>query len=660
MNTLPFVIARNRALLWQAAALTACIAPHMPRQPLPVTAGFALLLAWRLLGAWRGWPLPDHRHRLLVTMKNFMAVGIFAAIYFLYGRTLGREAGVSLLIVLSGLKLLEMQSERERYLLAFLSYFLVITNFFYTQGIPAALLMVFDVWLVTASLIVLNDGGGGLAIGQPLRLSGRMLAQALPLTLAAFVLFPRLPGPLWGLPKDAHAGVTGLSEEMSPGNISSLSLADTPAFRVEFVGTPPAPAERYWRGPVLTHTDGVTWRRTDRERLWPPNLHAEGNRHQYTVTLEPHNQRWLFLLELPAVYPQDSLVTRDLRVLARKPVTQRLRYTAQSYPNSRIVQADDEDLTAALDLPGGFHPRTVALARQWRSGSRSPDEIIRRALQHFRDQPFFYALTATAAEGDTVDDFLFNTRRGFCEHYASAFTILMRAAGIPARVVTGYQGGEYNPVGGYLLVRSRDAHAWTEVWIAGRGWTRVDPTGAVAPSRIERGIDTAIPPALAGIPDVLEQNPAVMQLWRTLRDTVDAVNNRWNLWVIGYNTRRQSELLSRLGVEARWSNLTIGLTAIATLIMATIAVSMLLAASRRRDPVRAAYDRFCARLARAGLPRPAYEGPFDFATRAARRFPRAADRIFDITALYVDLRYGANGNPETRTAFRQAIRVFRV
>lgn len=647
----------NETLLWQTAGLIAAILPHLLRQSALIGICFLLLVTWRLMGSLYFWPLPGPRQRVLSLVKNGIAVGIFIGMYLLYGRQLGREAGVSLLVVLSALKLLEMREDRDRYLVAFLGYFLVITNFFYTQNLLAGAYMLVSVWLITAGLIALNDKGGRLRHWPYLRVAGQMLAQALPLTLVAFILFPRIPGPLWGLPKDAYAGLSGLSEEMSPGNISQLSLSDAPAFRVEFVGTPPSPAERYWRGPVLTRTDGRTWTRSEQDRLWPPTIHAEGARQQYTVTLEPHNQRWLFLLELPAVYPNESIVTRDVRVLTRRPVTQRLRYTAQSYTHSRIVQADDEDLAEALQLPRGMHPRALALARQWREQSVRTEDIVRRAMTYFRQQPFFYSLSPSPIEGDSVDDFLFNTRRGFCEHYAATFAVLMRAAGIPARVVTGYQGGEYNPVGGYLLVRSRDAHAWTEVWIRNRGWVRVDPTAAVAPSRIERGIDQVMPPTFAGIPAAFEENAAFQGLWRTLRNVADAVDNRWNQWVLGYNARRQSELLSRLGMETDWASLTLWLTGAGALVMAIVAALMLASARARRDPARAAYDRFCAKLARAGLTRLPHEGPLDFAQRAARRFPAAAG-IEAVTALYVGLRYA--GRRVHIDELSRAVRAFRL
>ncbi|HTT09193.1 MAG TPA: DUF3488 and transglutaminase-like domain-containing protein [Gammaproteobacteria bacterium] len=638
---------------WLVAALSFVVLPHVQRQPLWVIVGFLALIGWRILGLLGRLPLPDARHPRLVLLNQALAVLIFVLVYGSYDRTLGRDAGVSLLIMLLALKVLEMQKAREYYLVTLLGYFLIVTHFFYSQTLTLAIYLLGGVILLTACLIGFQDIRQALPPVRRLLLAGQLLASALPLMVMMFLLFPRASGPLWGLPKDAHAGLSGLSEEMSPGQISQLGLNDSAAFRVEFKGPLPAPNELYWRGPVLVRSNGQTWSRGITGDFAPPPIQGQGARYEYTITLEPHNHRWLFVLEQPSTLPAGSRLTRDLRVVVPNPVVQRLRYTAQSYLRSTVTDFNSREVAEALELPRGFHPRAIDLARQWRKQSQTAIEVVRRALEYFRSEPFYYSLTPPELTGDSVDEFLFDTRKGFCEHYAAAFTILMRAAGIPARVVTGYQGGEYNSIGGYLVVRQRDAHAWSEVWLGDRGWVRVDPTAAVAPNRIDRGIDQALPEPLLDMPFALESNKILKQF----HDIWDTVNNRWNQWILGYNARRQAELVSHFGFEPNLGNLALTFVA-ATTVLAFGTALWLLRRRMRPDPARAAYDRFCAKLARRGVRRARHEGPLDYARRAVRARPLQADPILNISGLYMQVRYA--GEQRALRNLQQAVRHFRV
>ncbi len=652
---------QRRAMVWLLAALVLAVSPHFSRQPKWVSVCFLMLAGWKLMGVLRHWPLPGPRYRLLNLLKQALAISLFAGIYSLYGGSLGRETGVSMLIVLLGLKMIEMRRDREFFLACFLGYFLIITDFFYSQTIGTAGFMLLAVLMLTTSLVTFIDRGGSMAVLPRLRIAATLVAQALPLMLIAFLLFPRVSGPLWGMPKDAYAGLSGLSDVMAPGTISQLSLSDDPAFRVEFKGDIPPQKELYWRGPVLSHTDGFLWTRGSTGNLPPPQIKPVGKGYEYTVTLEPHNHRWLYLLDLPTTIPADATETRDLRVVLDKPLTQRYRYSAVSYPVAHINQYDKRELDEDLQLPPNAHPRTVALAREWRRHYKNDLDLANHALDYFRHQNFYYTLTPPLPNGDSVDAFMFDTHRGFCEHYAAAFTVLMRAAGIPARVVTGYQGGEYNSVGGYLLVRQRDAHAWSEIWLNDRGWMRVDPTAAVAPNRIERGIDQVLPQPTAGIARVLEQNLAVQETWKRLREAIDAINNRWNQWVLGYNNHRQVDLMARFGLDADWNKLAFWLLGMAGLVFALIGAGMVYEGRRHGDPVQRAYERFCRKLAAAGVsPRRGYEGPFDFARRAARNKPRLASDIERITGLYVSLRYGPTRPHNAGQTMTQAVNAFRV
>jgi protein-glutamine gamma-glutamyltransferase len=626
----------SRNVAWMALSMALVTLPHVERLPVWITALAALAISWRLYLGWKGGQLP-RKWLLLVVVA-----GASAGIYLSFGTLFGRDAGVALLVVMLTLKLLEMASLRDAMIVIFLSYFVVLTNFLYSQTIPTALLMLVGVWVITGTMIGLQWREGALRYQETLRLSAVMLAQATPVMLVLFVLFPRVQGPLWGLPRDAFAGITGLSDSMSPGTLSRLSLSDAVAFRVQFRGQMPKPNQLYWRGPVLWYFDGTSWHMGMTFETAPSSYApvGTGGAYSYTVTLEPHDKRWLFALDLPAKLAPNSRFTTDFQMLANRPVRTRTRYEMTSHTSYRLGYEglSPYERRRALQLPEGYNWRSRALALNMRNAARDEEDMVQQVLAMFRTQSFFYTLTPPLLGDQPVDDFLFNTRSGFCEHYASAFTFLMRAAGIPARVVTGYQGGEVNPVGNYMIVRQSEAHAWAEAWIEGRGWVRIDPTAAVSPLRVESGIAAAVP-STDGLPLALRSNSEWL---RQLRFTWDSFANDWNQWVLGYNPERQYLLLSRVGLDrATWQTLAMilfGITALITCIFAALILRRL--RSRTRDPAAAIYARFCRKLARRGARRAPSEGPADFAARAAIRVPEAAGAIRAITELYIGLRYG--------------------
>ena len=413
---------------------------------------------------------------------------------------------------------------------------------------------------------------------------------------------------------------------MSPGAISQLGLSTQVAFRVEFDGPIPEPSTLYWRGPVLEKTDGRTWS-ADEPLLnrQIPDLEARGAAVYYTTTLEPHNQHWIFALDVPGTVQHDMRISDQYQLFSTRRVRDRTRFHLHSYPKAIMKRMTIEQKNAALKLPEGAHARVRELALSWRKEVPNDAELVEKALRYFRSKPFFYTLKPPLLLNDPVDDFLFETRRGFSEHYAAAFTILMRAAGVPARVVTGYQGGEVNPLGDYVIVRQRDAHAWSEIWTDERGWMRVDPTAAVSPQRIEQGIDTALPNQIG--PEVFNFAPSgrLGRLFRNLRYGWDTVNNTWNQWVLGYGPARQQSLLEKFGIDAtNWRSLLLWLLTAIIFLLALVSV-WLIRAAPTPDPVVKLYQRFCTKLARVGLRRRAHEGPHDFANRvktASRKLPR--------------------------------------
>lgn len=617
--------------------LIACVvlisAPHAEHLPLWVSLVSALFMLWRGYLVYSNKPLPQQG--LLFILMAGSVGGIFITFHTL----LGREAGVTLLILLAALKLLEVRSARDATIIIYLACFILITEFFYSQSLFTALLMLATLLFILATWIHLHSGP--LAFGPRIRIAGMILIQAIPLTLILFVLFPRVQGPLWGLPQDAYAN-TGLDDKMSPGSVGHLALSDEVAFRVTFNGTPPRRNQMYWRGPVLWNFDGQTWTpgKSNFGQIKPLRLDNLGLPLDYTVTLEPHNKIWLFALEMPTHISIPAGFTYDFQVWQKAPVTSRLRYTAHSQLSYRANDEEDKrQLQRALRIPINLNPRAQILAAQWRANSSSDEDITRKALTYFNQEGFQYTLSPPPLGVNEVDDFLFETHKGFCEHFASSFVFLMRAAGIPARVVTGYQGGEYNDIGNYYIVRQSDAHAWAEVWLSGRGWVRIDPTATIAPARLELGMAAALPETdSATLPWMSRSHVSWLS---NLRFNLDTLTNQWNQWVLGYNPERQFALLTRIGMEEiTWQSMAFTLLGGMALLIGFFTFLMLRKLTTvNTDKAQQLYLKFCAKLAKKRIIRRMHEGPQDFAARAAKIKPQLAAPIAEITELYVALRY---------------------
>lgn len=636
-------------LLVSVALVMALIVPHLSPW---IGAFIALFFLWRYAIERNGWHLPS----LWILLPVVVLAGVGVSIT--YRGFIGRDASVSLLIIMLALKLMETRSKRDFMLVIFIGYFVAITAFLFDQSMLTGAMLVPSVLALTMTLIGISHHNGTLNWRFKARLARNLLLQSLPLMLLLFVLFPRIPGPLWGVPKDAYEGMTGLSDSMEPGNISKLSQSGKIAFRVEFQDKIPPNHALYWRGPVLWHYDGRKWSMASPELpIGPESLMLQGEPVPYTVTLEPHNRNWLLMLEMPAALPENAVQTRDLQVLSKRPVRSRMRYAGAAHFNYTLAESlPERTRELSLQIHDNDNPKTAALAKRWQEEGKSPQQIVEAALTMFRNEQFFYTLTPPLLGADPVDDFLFNTRRGFCEHYAGSFAYLMRAAGVPARVVTGYQGGEVNPVGNYLIVRQSDAHAWTEVWLEGKGWLRVDPTAAVAPERVNAGIDAALPDNNLGPVFARRDYPLLRKLYLNW----DAVNNGWNQWVLGYNQEKQMELLNRLtGGDLSWQDLVIGMVVSLATIGLFISYFLLRGKKLLLDPVQRLYLQFLRKLERAGLKRYAHEGPLDFSTRAARRMPAKAAQIQQITQAYTEMRYRSNISADALAAFRRMIKAFR-
>ena len=635
---------------WLILVALATLAPHAFHLPLWLSLLAATLLLWRAVLWFRSAPPPARWLPGLLVVAGTLGIALQFRTLF------GRDAGVALLVLLMALKPMETRSRRDALVIVMLGFFLLLTHYFYSQSIPTGLWLLCAVGGLTATLIRLH--GGEQATGDIFRQTRTLMAQAIPFLCVAFLLFPRVTGPLWGLPQDAYAGMTGLSERMAPGSLNRLIQSGAIAFRVQFSGPVPEPALLYWRGPVLDAFDGQTWTPQRMARpIQPPVITASGPAYAYKTTLEAHNQRWLLALDLPVVLPEGATLGTTLVALNREPIRSRMRTDFQSAPlYSANRQEHPAVLRQSLQLPAGFNPQSRQLAATWRSERSTPQAISQAALDYFRQEPFHYTLRPPLLGHHGIDDFLFSSRRGFCEHFAAAYVFLMRAAGIPARVVTGYQGGEINPVDGYLTVRQSDAHAWAEIWLADKGWLRIDPTAAVAPARIERGIEAALP---AG--DPLPALVRINQDWlRSLRNRWEAMNNAWNQWVLGYTPQRQRELLSSLGFSAPdWQTLISVLAALsATGFLILLAWSLYVRPAH--TPAQRLWQDFCKKLARHGLVRAAWEGPLAFAERVARERPQLAALTRKAARHFVALHYAPGStkhDEENLCQLRQCLRL---
>ena len=618
----------RHATPWLFASALVTTAPHVLHQAYWLSALAGLLMVWACRLWWKDERLPGRWVLLLLVLVGCSGILIEFRTLF------GRDAGVAMLVVFMAMKLLELKSRRDAMVVVVLGYFLLLTHYLYSQSIPTGAWLLFALWLVTATLVRLH-GGPASTTKETLRYAASLCLQAIPFMLVLYLLFPRISGPLWGLPSDAHAGMTGLSDTMAPGSISRLAQSADIAFRARFAESLPAKQKLYWRGPVMEHFDGTTWRPHD-GRGTTANLDQLSPPIRYELTLEPHNQRWILALDAPVQLPEGLSLNATLAATQRQPVTERQRFQLAASLDYRFNASEDpRTLSRNLALPPGFNPQSRTLAQRWRDMDNRPESIISQAQALFAAE-FTYTLQPPLLGNNGIDEFLFRTRRGFCEHYAGAFVFLMRAAGIPARVVSGYQGGEFNPLDSTLVVRQSDAHAWAEVWLDGRGWVRVDPTASVSPTRIETGIAEALPFG--------EPLPALVQ-WRAdwlrkLRYRWEAVNNAWNQHILGYDPQRQRELLSRLGLpDTDWRSLATLLGIICSLLVAAM-TAWTLYQRPRSDPALRLWQKALRQLARRQVDCAPWETPMALAQRVREQRPELAEIFQNVVDAYLLARYG--------------------
>lgn len=594
----------SRDTLFMLMVIAWVLLPQVDHLPMWCSALAALVLLWRGWLAVRVQPLPS-RWWLL----GFLVVTVTAT-YLTHKTLFGRDAGVTLIAVLIALKTLELRAKRDAFVVFFLGFFMMLTNFFFSQSLLTAAAMLVALLGLLTALVNAHMPVGKPPLLQAAKTAGGMALLGAPIMAVLFVLFPRM-APLWGMPGDAMSGRSGLSATMQVGTIARLALDDGIAMRIRFEGAPPAQADLYFRGPVLSTFDGRDWlplRSGFPPRLQPQaNLQVKGPAVNYQVTLEPSNQPWLMVLDAtpakPKLYGFEARMTNELQWVTDRPFADLVRYTVQSYPDfSQGPLRPMAGLQDYLDLPAGFNPRTLQLAAELRRDPRNANadgaQWINTAMERLRSGGYSYTLDPGVYGRHSADEFWFDRKEGFCEHIASSFVILMRALEVPARVVTGYQGGETNTVDGFWTVRQSDAHAWAEVWLAGRGWVRVDPTSAVAPGRVGTLQRLQAPRGLIASALLGTVSPALAQ---NLRALWDAVNHSWNQRVLNYTQGKQLKLLQNLGFESpSWEDL------VYLLIGIVVAVSLAGAGwtlweRQRQDPWLRLLATARARLLKAGV-----------------------------------------------------------
>ncbi|QIK36697.1 DUF3488 domain-containing transglutaminase family protein [Caldichromatium japonicum] len=631
----------RRQILGASLLVSAACAPFIHHLEPQILAFLALVLGVRFIAL--RWPaaLPNPWLRALLAFAGI--ANCLAAYHTLNGR----DGGSALLLSMLALKLLELDGRRDLRLVLILSGFVCAVLFLFEDSFFTTLYVALIAFALVVLLIELQGGLPDAGLKTAARIGTQLALQSAPLTLVLFVLFPRLDAPLWNLGPEQSKGTSGLTESLEPGNLSELVLNDEPAFRVRFAGERPSTERLYWRALVLWQTDGRRWTQGTSPTPSPAPLINSDRPIAYEIVLEPTDQRWLFALDLPLAAPEGSILGPEHQLIADQPVSVLKRYRLTSALDYRTAEPGEAARALALAVPAWVvTPRMRRLVEGWRVEHPDDWAVVQQALVYFNREAFHYTLIPPPLGANPIDGFLFETRSGYCEHYASSFAILMRLAGIPARVILGYLGGEENTLGGYTLVRQSDAHAWVEIAIRGRGWVRVDPTAAVDPRRIDRRAGARL---LSPRPVRLElEAPTGLVRWaRNLRLFADTLEATWQNWVLDFSVKDQRRLLERLGFD-NWGEY--GLAGLMILAVSSTLGTILLVLMRERssqDPLEQLYARLCQELARRGVPRLAHEGPLDYGRRVAALRPELAPWIEGFLRLYVPARYGGKVGPET-------------
>ena len=628
------------SLMWLLIAQALVIIPHLLHVPLWLIGVWLGCAAWRVQVFRMRWPFPN------AWVKAALMIGSGFAVYLSRGGLVGLDAAVALLITAFILKLLEVRTRRDALVLIFLGFFTVVTSYLFADSLLAALYSLLPVLALLAALVGLQQSGFAREPLAPLKLASKLLAQAIPLMLLLFVLFPRLE-PLWSLPQPKDKGTTGLSSSMTPGDLAELGQSAALAFRARFDGAIPAQSQLYWRALTLPNFDGRSWSVSERFEASEPQWQAQGESISYSIIMQPSTQPWLFSLDVGSSEQEDIRLMSDFRLQRRTPVNRTYQYQATSWPQAlRQPQLNQRQQQEFLQLPRTGNQQTRDWAQRLRGQYHDDDALVSALLRHFNQEPYHYTLKPPLLGRDSVDEFLFSSLRGFCAHYAGAMVFTLRAAGIPARVVAGYQGGEINQAGQFVQVRQFDAHAWVEYWQRGQGWRSVDPTFEVAPERIERGLQEALQDESELFQgDIFSPLRYQHIAWvNQLRMSWENLNHSWQTKILGYQRDSQQAWLKQWFGKVDWQVLGLTLVASAALIIALIVLWMFKPWQRQTDPVQRILNHFQRVLRRRGFNRETGEGLRDFYQRIHQQLPESqqqAVRVFIET--YEQQQYAEQG-----------------
>ena len=656
------------ALGWMLISVLLVIIPLSVRMPVWVSVIAIVCIVWRALIFTGNLNFPGRLMRIAVVVFT-----LIISVSQMRNLGVGLDSAASLLALGFVFKLIEMRQKRDIYVVISLCFVMLMVAFLYSQSVLMTLYIAAVVTIITGAMIALNRSPLIVDTTGTLAMAGKIFLQAVPLTVVLFMVFPRI-APLWAVPIQSNSGTTGVTDEMSPGDISQLGRSGDLAFRVQFENTlPPLHQDLYWRGLVLDAFDGETWRRTRSSSLssasaltnfrwnWEERIRTDGSGIYYNVILEPTQQPWIYGLHLAQPQSRNVFQSRNFELFNDGLITQRLSYDLLSFANNQTdLILRDNVRSRNLGLPTTGNAQSREFARQLRASVDSNRDYAFAVLAHFQRNQFFYTLNPALLGENRIDDFLFSTLEGFCEHYASTFAFLMRTVGIPSRVIVGYQGAEYNRFENYMMVYQYNAHAWNEVWLEGEGWVRFDPTAAVSPERIEIGVEAA----LRDDPAFLEESLfSAMRLGRfswlnTMRLRLDAIEYEWNRRVVSYDEEAQFELFERLFGEITEQKVLLLLLGLAGIVILGVALTVIrIEPGSRHDPVTKLYLRVSRELEKIGLARLRGEGPLNYRDRVAAAKPELAGVMGELTALYVELNYRSKRRTEAQ--MKQQLKAFR-
>lgn len=624
----------QRILVFLLLSIGLITLPHINHLPASLFSFFGFLLIWRFIGIWKPKWLPNKLLIFLLTVSGIVLL------YTQHLGVLGQDAGTSLFVTALGLKLLEIKSERDIYLINFLAFIVASTQFLYQQSILMAAYILFVCTVLLATLISINSQKAKTL--SALKTASTIILQALPIAIIIFITFPRLEAPRWMMFDENHSARIGLSDSLEPGSISHLGMSDALAFRAKFEGAIPPQNQRYWRGPVFSYTDGKRW--TEKKvALVNKNTNKptySGKVYHYTLLMEPQDKSWVFALDLADQFPNSLRKNSNYQLLNLKDTDQRAEFKISSYTQYNTGDISQSTLQDNLQLPAKPSAQIIQLVKKLNGFDRPAEVFIQSLLNHFSSENFHYTLRPPLMGDNPIDTFLFENRFGFCSHYATAFVYLMRAANIPARVVGGYQGGELNKVGGFLEVRQANAHAWAEVWLEDKGWTRFDPTAAIAPERIEQdvNIDLQISTGIVNFTPIHVNASQAMAWMKEARQLWSSVDYSWQRWVINYSSESRAKFLDSLGINSIQSIINY-LVASITLITLFLAWTMFRKKRPKTDKNLLMYQKFCKKLATIGLNKEPQETALQFAERVCQQRPDLAEMTNEITTLFIRLRY---------------------